>query len=214
VTVNGVTTSYRLSGDRVTFKQRGSDTLYYVYDSQGQLISMIFNDVEYGTIRNVQHDIIGLINNGEVHMIQILNETLNSARLEDYGRSCDLLWFSFVKDSYEIVINCQCFVRVVENNKIVATSKEIYTPKRDEDDEFNWEVFKDSVYDTNLKDFMKDNKDRFIEQFVCLGNNDYVILLNNGLQIQMLDDISNDDELWRIIYNKKHYVCRNEITEE
>jgi YD repeat-containing protein len=46
-------------GDRVTIEQRGSDTLYYVYDSQGQLISMILNDVEYGTIRNAQHDIIG-----------------------------------------------------------------------------------------------------------------------------------------------------------
>jgi hypothetical protein len=35
--VNGVTTSYRLVGDRVTFEQTGSDTIYYVIDTQDQL---------------------------------------------------------------------------------------------------------------------------------------------------------------------------------
>jgi RHS repeat-associated protein len=61
-TVNGITTNYRLSGDKVTFEQTGSDTIYYVYDTQGQLISMILNGTEYAYVRNAQNDIIGLIN--------------------------------------------------------------------------------------------------------------------------------------------------------
>jgi RHS repeat-associated protein len=60
-TVNGLTTNYRLSGDKVTFEQTGSDSIYYVYDTQGQLLSMLLNGVEYAYLRNAQNDIVGLI---------------------------------------------------------------------------------------------------------------------------------------------------------
>ncbi len=68
-TVNGIPTTYRLSGDKVTFEQTGADTIYYVYDTQGQLISMILNNVEYAYLRNAQNDIIGLINSAGVQVV-------------------------------------------------------------------------------------------------------------------------------------------------
>jgi RHS repeat-associated protein len=68
-TVNGTTTNYRLSGDKVTFEQTGSDSIYYVYDTQGQLISMILNGTEYGYIRNAQNDIVGLINSAGTQVV-------------------------------------------------------------------------------------------------------------------------------------------------
>jgi RHS repeat-associated protein len=73
--VNGVTTSYHLSGDKVTFEQTGSDTIYYVYDTQGQLISMILNNVEYAYVRNAQNDIVGLINSAGVQVVSYTYST-------------------------------------------------------------------------------------------------------------------------------------------
>jgi len=72
---NDVTTNYRLSGDRVTFEQTGSDTIYYVYDTQGQLISMILNNVEYAYLRNAQNDIVGLINSAGVQVVSYTYST-------------------------------------------------------------------------------------------------------------------------------------------
>ncbi len=68
-TVNGVKTDYRLSGDKVTFEKTGSDTIYYVYDTQGQLISMILNGTEYAYLRNAQNDIVGLINSAGTQVV-------------------------------------------------------------------------------------------------------------------------------------------------
>jgi len=62
-TVNGVTTTYRLSGSQVTYESNGTDNLYYTYDTQGQLVSVILNGTEYAYVRNGQNDIIGLVDN-------------------------------------------------------------------------------------------------------------------------------------------------------
>ncbi len=74
-TVNGVKTEYRLSGDKVTFEKTGSDTIYYVYDTQGQLVSMILNGTEYAYLRNAQNDIVGLINSSGTQVVSYTYST-------------------------------------------------------------------------------------------------------------------------------------------
>jgi RHS repeat-associated protein len=59
-TVDGVTTNYRLVGDKVTYEDNGTDKIYYSYDASGNLVSMNLNGVEYYYIRNAQGDITGL----------------------------------------------------------------------------------------------------------------------------------------------------------
>ncbi|WP_278335194.1 RHS repeat domain-containing protein, partial [Clostridium beijerinckii] len=59
-TVNNITTSYHLVGDKVTYEDNGTDKIYYTYDSSDNLVSMNLNGVEYFYIRNAQNDIIGL----------------------------------------------------------------------------------------------------------------------------------------------------------
>jgi RHS repeat-associated protein len=59
--VDGVTTKYNLVEDRVTYESNGTDNIYYSYDVEKKLESMNFNGVEYYYVRNVQGDIIGLV---------------------------------------------------------------------------------------------------------------------------------------------------------
>jgi len=58
--VNGVTTTYHLVGDKVTYEENGTDNIYYTYGASGHLVSMNLNGVEYYYIRNAQGDIIGI----------------------------------------------------------------------------------------------------------------------------------------------------------
>lgn len=73
--VNGKTTKYYLSGDKVTYETDDIDKIYYTYDSDDNLVSMNLNGIEYYYIRNVQGDIIGLIDNLGA---QVVNYTYDS----------------------------------------------------------------------------------------------------------------------------------------
>jgi len=46
-----------------------------VYDTQGQLISMILNNVEYAYVRNAQNDIVGLINSAGIQVVSYTYST-------------------------------------------------------------------------------------------------------------------------------------------
>jgi len=59
-TVNSVTTTYRLEGDKVTYESNATDKIFYTYDAGGKLVSMNLNGIEYYYIFNAQGDIIGL----------------------------------------------------------------------------------------------------------------------------------------------------------
>ncbi len=66
-TVNGVTTTYTLVGDRVAQESDGTNNIYYRYDNVDSLISMNLNGTVFYYVRNAQDDIIGLTNvNGDV----------------------------------------------------------------------------------------------------------------------------------------------------
>jgi RHS repeat-associated protein len=60
-TVNNVTTTYQLNGDKVTAEITGNQIIYYTYDASGQVVTMSVNGVEYYVVRNGQNDVIALV---------------------------------------------------------------------------------------------------------------------------------------------------------
>ncbi|MDV3427799.1 MAG: hypothetical protein LIR50_12365, partial [Bacillota bacterium] len=74
-TVNGVTTKYYLSGDKVTYESNGTDKIHYTYDSSGNLVSLNLNGTEYYYIRNAQSDIIGLIDGNGSQVVSYTYDT-------------------------------------------------------------------------------------------------------------------------------------------
>ena len=60
-TVNNVTTTYQLSGDKVTAEITGNQIIYYTYDASGHVVTMSVNGVEYYYVRNGQNDVIALV---------------------------------------------------------------------------------------------------------------------------------------------------------
>ena len=60
-TVDGVTTTYHMAGTLITGETTNGETIWYNYDTQSRLISMVYNHVDYFYLRNAQGDIIALI---------------------------------------------------------------------------------------------------------------------------------------------------------
>lgn len=60
-TVDGVTTEYILDGTLVIYEKTGSNEIYYTYDFDGSLLSIIYNGIEYFYIFNVFGDVTHLI---------------------------------------------------------------------------------------------------------------------------------------------------------
>jgi len=55
------TTEYFLDGSLVLFEKTGNDVIYYTYDVDGSLLSMNYNGDEYFYIKNLQGDIIEIV---------------------------------------------------------------------------------------------------------------------------------------------------------
>lgn len=60
-TFNGVTTRYTYLDHRVTFESDGTKNIYYYYDRNNNLIAMNYNGTDYFYLRNVQDDVIALL---------------------------------------------------------------------------------------------------------------------------------------------------------
>lgn len=74
-TVDGVTTKYFLSGNKVILEDNGSDRIYYTYDRKGHLVSMNLNGVEYYYMRNIQGDIIGLFDKNGTKVVNYVYDS-------------------------------------------------------------------------------------------------------------------------------------------
>ena len=61
-TVNGTTTKYFYAGDQLTFVNRSSNKLHFVYDSIGP-VTVTYNSTVYYYLRNAQGDITGITDN-------------------------------------------------------------------------------------------------------------------------------------------------------
>lgn len=71
-TVNGVTTRYHLEGTNVIYEKKdgSNDIIYYSYDENGNIVGLKYNNTEYYYIKNLQGDIIGILDNNLQQIVQ------------------------------------------------------------------------------------------------------------------------------------------------
>jgi YD repeat-containing protein len=74
-TVNGIATKYYLEGNNVIYEKTGTDTTYYNYDDSGNIIGLNRNGTQYYYIKNLQGDIIGILDD---NLQQIVYYTYDS----------------------------------------------------------------------------------------------------------------------------------------
>jgi RHS repeat-associated protein len=74
-TVNGVEHTYLLNGTKVLKEVAGEDILWYDYDAAGNILSMTLNGDTYYYEKNVQGDIIGIIDGDGAKVVSYLYDS-------------------------------------------------------------------------------------------------------------------------------------------
>ena len=74
-TVNCVITKYYLDGDKVVLENTGTDSIYYTYDAENNLVSLALNLTENFYIRNGQGDISGLIDTAGTQVVSYVYDS-------------------------------------------------------------------------------------------------------------------------------------------
>ena len=60
-TVNGVVTKYTLHGKNVVHMKHGDDELHFFYDAQNRPAVVVYNNVPYAYVKNLQGDVIAIL---------------------------------------------------------------------------------------------------------------------------------------------------------
>ena len=60
-TVNGVATKYTLHGKNIVHMTSGTDELHFFYDAQNRPAIVVYNDVPYAYVKNLQGDIVAIL---------------------------------------------------------------------------------------------------------------------------------------------------------
>ena len=61
-TVNGIKTNYSLVDNRIISETAGSATIHYRYNADDELVGLFYDGQEYFYVKNLQNDIIGIVN--------------------------------------------------------------------------------------------------------------------------------------------------------
>ena len=59
--INDIETKYYLEGKKIIFEKTSNNVLYYMYDEVDDLVGFIYNGETYYYVKNIQNDIIGII---------------------------------------------------------------------------------------------------------------------------------------------------------
>ena len=70
--VNGVTTEYYLNGSTILTQISGDDRLDFLYDDAGSLLGLKWNGTAYWYVKNLQGDIIGILDSGGNMVVEYL----------------------------------------------------------------------------------------------------------------------------------------------
>ncbi len=68
--MNGTVTTYVLHGKNVVHLTQGSNNLHFFYGADGSPAIVKYNGVSYGDVKNLQGDVIGIVNASGAYVVQ------------------------------------------------------------------------------------------------------------------------------------------------
>lgn len=123
-------------------------------------------------------------------------------------RICDMIGLYFsntsLNDDHDLndevySLHIQCWVRMIENDRVTGSSEEMFTPADENCSSFQYDVDK-SVFDVSMYQFVNSHRTIPIEQVCIDANGDLKLIFSNKSVVQILANRTNDeDELWRFM---------------
>ena len=137
---------------------------------------------------------------------------LVNSNLLKVGRSADMLWLLFEKDTIIYSLHVQCPFRFIRQGKIIIASHDMYCPSKKfngEYETFNWDVEGANLFDENVKRYL-DNYDSKCIQISISEFNDLKVVFDNSIELYLYSVSSTYEEQWRLFEkgnkNKEHVV--------
>ena len=142
-----------------------------------------------------------------------IKKMLANCTFQEFGRSCNMLWFSFAKNGIEYLIHLQCFLRVLYNNTIIATSDGIYESYNNREN-FEWDEFGTSRYDCLVEKYFRPKG--IITSVTINSKGDLCLCFSDHYKLEVLNNSSQKNEIWRIIERRenstRHFVYPDEFS--
>ena len=140
-------------------------------------------------------------------MKKILFDKIIEGKIISVSRICNLISIRIKSKSEEFVsLHIQSFFRITNSTRVLVSSEDIYRPNSEHQEEFNWDVPGESIFDESINKYKKDLLQAKIQQVLVKITGDIDIFLDNGFIIQIIIDTTISSEKYRIFDEMKEFV--------
>ena len=120
-------------------------------------------------------------------MKKILFDKIIEGKIISVSRICNLISIRIKSKSEEFVsLHIQSFFRITNSTRVLVSSEDIYRPNSEHQEEFNWDVPGESIFDESINKYKKDLLQAKIQQVLVKITGDIDIFLDNGFIIQII----------------------------
>jgi len=146
---------------------------------------------------------------------------INNLPVRYIGRACNMVWIGFGEDITtknhknvaKYALHLQCDFRIIDSEKIILGSSDIYEPNSITEwtENFNWDISGANLYDEIAKTISGIYKtEQIIVTKISADNyGDIKIEISNGYIIEIFLSSSSKEECWRFFEsgnNDSHFV--------
>ena len=141
-----------------------------------------------------------------------LQSILQNSLLSDIKRTLDVISFQYSIGEDTYCLHCQCLVRFLYKDSLVASSYDIYYHAEDEDDDiWDWsESPGESLFDWQIQQVVKPLLPQKVIRVKSSRSNDIKIDLENELSLEITVISVSGNEEWRLFkqgdYENNTYV--------
>lgn len=148
--------------------------------------------------------------------IEMLQKSLIGAHLVKTIRVCDLIGLYFSTDAgvntenvFYPYIHVQCWMRILQYDKLVVSSNEMYLALDIENTNFQYDT-DESLFDEKMSAFVRCHNTSVITSVDVHDNGDAFLHFSDDCIIQIIaNSTDEEDELWRFALDENcpHFIC-------
>ena len=137
----------------------------------------------------------------EKNMITECINKIKGAKNIKIGRAADLIWIAMRGiDGKDYALHMQTFFRFCNNEEVLITDMDKYQPISPivENENFNWDIKGNNLFDKWCDEFNKNLSDNTIIMSIEINRfGDLKINFSNSLTLTVFVDTTSSDECWR-----------------
>ena len=140
-----------------------------------------------------------------------LFNSLIGGTIVNVDRVCNLITINIcTADKKELHLHIQSFFRIIEKDKIILSSEDIYRcGTKTKMDDFEWDVPGQSVFDESMTEINKIIINSVITKVQKEKSGDLIIYADNDICLQAIIDTTEKEEKYRLFNSKEDIIVES-----